>query len=92
MGAHALGAAGYAAKAVGLAALDRLEATSEEIRWQLDRMSEPVRAALRQLPLVGENASGPLGPGLLTSGLLGTIIRDLQTSLADPEYRLSPSP
>ncbi len=84
MAAHALGAAAYAAKAVGLAALDRPEATSEEIHWQLDRVSEPARAALRQLPSVGENASGPLGPGLLASGLLGTIIRDLQASLADP--------
>jgi len=85
MGAHALGAAAYAAKAVGLAAPDRPEAISEEIQWQLGRMSEAARAALRQLPPVGENASGPLGPGLLTSGLLGTIIRDLQASLADAD-------
>jgi Imm-5 like putative immunity protein len=85
MGAHALGAAAYAAKAAGLAAPDRAEATSEEIRWQLDRMSDEVRAALRQLPPVGENASGPLGPGLLASGVLGAIIRDLQTGLADPD-------
>jgi hypothetical protein len=84
MGAHALGAAAYAAKAVGLAAADRPEAVSEEVHWQLDRMSEAARAALRKLPPVGENASGPLGPGLLASGLLGTIIRDLQASLADP--------
>jgi len=63
MGAHALGAAAYAAKAVGLAAVDRPEAMSEEVDWQLDRMSEAARAALRQLPPVGENASGPLGPG-----------------------------
>jgi hypothetical protein len=84
MGAHALGAAAYAAKAAGLAAPDRPEAVSEEIRWQLGRMSAAARAALRQLPPVGENASGPLGPGLLASGLLGTIIRDLQASLADP--------
>jgi hypothetical protein len=88
MGAHALGVAAYAAKAAGLAAPDRLEAVSEEIRWQLGRMSASVRAALRQLPLVGENSSGPLGPGLLASGLLGTIIRDLQASLADPDDAL----
>jgi hypothetical protein len=87
MGAHALGAAGYAAQAVGLAAPDRPGATSEEIHWQLDRMSGPVRAALRQLPPVGENASGPLGPGLLASGLLGTIIRELQAGVADPNTR-----
>jgi hypothetical protein len=85
MGAHALGAAAYAAKAAGLAAPDR-EAVSQEIRWQLDRVSPAVRAALRQLPSVGENSSGPLGPGLLASGLLGTIVRDLQASLADPDH------
>ncbi len=84
MGAHALGAAAYAAKAAGLAALDRPEAVSEEIRWQLGRMSAETRAALRQLPPIGENTSGPLGPGLLASGLLGTIIRDLQVGLEPP--------
>jgi hypothetical protein len=47
-------------------------------------MSAAAGAALRQLPPVGENASGPLGPGLLASGLLGAIIRDLQAALADP--------
>jgi hypothetical protein len=92
MGAHALGAAAYAAKAAGLAASDRPEAISEEICWQLDRISAAARAALRQLPPVGENSSGPLGPGLLASGLLGTIIRDLQTSLADPDHALPPRP
>jgi Imm-5 like putative immunity protein len=91
MGAHALGAAAYAAKAAALAAPDRPEALSEEIRWQLGRMSSEARAALRQLPPVGENASGPLGPGLLASGLLGTIIRDLQANLADPDHSLPPT-
>jgi hypothetical protein len=81
MGAHALGAAAYAAEAVGLAAPERPEAVSEEIDWQLGRMSAAVRVALRQLPPVGENPSGPLGPGLLASGRLGTIIRDLQAGL-----------
>jgi hypothetical protein len=84
MGAHALGAAAYAAKAAGLAAPDRPEAVSEEISWQLGRMSSAVSVALRRLPPVGENSSGPLGPGLLASGLLGTIIRDLQASLSIP--------
>jgi hypothetical protein len=85
MGAHALGAAGYAAKAAGLAARDRPEAVSEEICWQLGHMSAAARVALRQLPPVGENSSGPLGPGLLASGLLGTIIRELQASLRNPD-------
>jgi hypothetical protein len=88
MGAHALGAAAYAAKAAGLAATDPLKAVSDEIRWQLGRMSTEARAALSQLPPVGENRAGPLGPGLLASGLLGTIIRDLQAGLADPDHAL----
>jgi len=75
MGAHALGAAAYAAKAAGLARSDGPAAMREEIRWQLDQMSPPVRAALRQLPPVGENRSGPLGPGLLASGVLGEVVR-----------------
>jgi hypothetical protein len=86
MGAHALGAAAYAAKAAGLAAPDRPDAVSEEIRWQLVHMSAAVRAALRQLPSVGENQSGPLGRGRLASGLLGTIIHDLQAGLTHPEH------
>ena len=86
MGAHALGAAAYAAKAVGLAAPDRPEAVSEELQWQLSSMSLEARTALRQLPPVGENRSGPLGAGLLASGLLGMIIRDLQAGLADAQH------
>jgi hypothetical protein len=88
MGAHALGAAAYAAKAAGLAAPDRPDAISKEIRWQLRRMSAPVRAALRKLPSLGENRSGPLGPGMLASGVLGAIIREIQASLTDPDHRL----
>jgi hypothetical protein len=82
MGAHALGAAAYAAKAAGLSVPDQPEAVSQEICWQVDRMSAAVRSALRQLPPVGENRSGPLGPGLLASSLLGRVIRELQASLA----------
>lgn len=85
MGAHALGAAAYAAKAAGLAARDPPEAVADETRWQLSHMSAATRSALRQLPPVGEDGSGPLGPGLLASGLLGTIIRDLQAGLAGAE-------
>ncbi|MGO4860130.1 putative immunity protein [Arthrobacter sp. 2MCAF14] len=39
MGAHALGAAAYAAKAAGLAAPDQPTAISEEISWQLEHMN-----------------------------------------------------
>ena len=81
MGAHALGAAAYAVQAAGLANRDRPQAVEDEIRWQIDHMSAQVRAALRALPAVGTNRSGPLGPGLLSSGQLGTIIRDLQARL-----------
>ncbi len=83
LGAHALGAAAYAVQAARLANPDRPEAVEEEICWQLDHMSAEVRAALRALPPVGENSSGPLGPGLLASGQLGAIIRDLQARLAE---------
>jgi len=82
MGAHALGAAAYAAEAVALADPDRPEAMREEVRRQLDHMSDATRRALRQLPPVGEDRSGPLGPGLLAAGRLGAIVRELQAGLA----------
>ena len=88
MGAHALGTAAYAAKAAGLAAPGRSTAISEELRWQLNHLSAAAEAALRRLPLVGENPSGPLGPGLLASGILGAIIREIQASLVDPDHVL----
>jgi immunity protein 5 of polymorphic toxin system len=84
MGAHALGAAAYAATAAGLAAPDQDVAVAREIQWQLSHMSAPVRDALRQLPPLGEDSAGPLGPGLLASGLQGRIIRDLQAGLSAP--------
>jgi hypothetical protein len=81
MGAHALGAAAYAAKAVGLAAPDRREAVHDEISWQIERMTDETRSALRKLPPVGEDAAGPLGAGLLASGILGSIIREIQVAI-----------
>ena len=84
MGAYALGAAAYAARAAGLAAPDRADAVSEEVRWQLDHMSTAVKAALRLLPPVGENAAGHLGPGLLASGSLGAIIGDFKRAWQTP--------
>ncbi|MGJ8720625.1 MAG: putative immunity protein [Salinibacterium amurskyense] len=82
MGAHALGAAAYAAKAAGLAAPHDPDSTTQEILWQFGCLSAEAKVALRRLPLLGENAEGPLGPGLLNSGILGSIIRDLQARLA----------
>lgn len=82
MGAHALGAAAYAVKAVSLAHPNSAGAAAQEIQWQLENMSHEVRVALQSLPMVGENTSGPLGPGLLSSGQLGEIIRTLQENIA----------
>jgi hypothetical protein len=81
MGAHALGAAAYAAKAAGLAAPDQPTAVSDEISWQLAHMDAQVRAALQKLPALGENSAGPLGSGLLAAGTLGSVIRRIQASL-----------
>ncbi len=81
MGAHALGAAAYAVRAAGLAAPERPDAAMEEIRQQVQLMTPDMRAALRSLPPLGENRSGPLGPGLLASGELGAIIRRIQAGL-----------
>jgi hypothetical protein len=86
MGAHALGAAAYAVRAVGLANPDRPEAVDAEIRWQLANMTSDVREALRALPPVGENAAGPLGRGLLSAGHLGAIVRALQSGIAEPGH------
>jgi hypothetical protein len=82
MGAHALGAAAYAAKAAQLATPDGGGAA--EIAWQVENMSQAVKTALQQLPLLGEDPSGPLGSGLLASGVLGNYIRSLQSALNGP--------
>lgn len=81
MGAHALGAAAYAVEAVSRANPGRPGVADDEARWQLAHMPAEVRAALRSLPPVAEDRSGPLGPGLLASGRLGTIIHELQVRL-----------
>jgi hypothetical protein len=91
MGAHALGAAAYAAKAAALAAPDQHVAVAREIHWQLGHMSAPVKAALRLLPPIGDDPSGPLGPGLLAAGLQGTIIRHLQAGLTDRDPMSRPA-
>ncbi|NHI20609.1 hypothetical protein H9L10_07600 [Phycicoccus endophyticus] len=84
MGAHALGAAAYAAKAAALAASDQEAGRRAEVRWQLGRMTTEVRKALALLPRLGEDPSGPLGRGLLTSGMLAVTIREIQADLAHP--------
>ncbi len=82
MGAHALGAAAYAAKASGLARPDLADVVENEVRWQLDHATVPVRDALRRLPALGSDSHGPLGSGLLASGVLATIIRSIQAGLS----------
>lgn len=82
MGAHALGAAAYAVKAAGLAAADDAGARRAEVTWQIAHMDEGVLAALARLPALGENASGPLGAGLLATGALGEAIRQIQAAVA----------
>lgn len=86
MGAHALGAAAYAARAAGLADPAHPDAVGEEISWQIGHMSPAAQAALGQLPPVGTSKAGPIGPGLLASGQLGAIIAELQARL-DPTGR-----
>jgi hypothetical protein len=45
-------------------------------------MSPAVSAALSALPALGADSAGPLGAGLLASGVLGEIIRRIQAALA----------
>ncbi|WP_338425611.1 putative immunity protein [Sphingopyxis kveilinensis] len=85
MGTHALGAAAYAILAVKMEVPDRPEAAEDEMDWQRAQMSADVLAALRKLPLVGTDRSGPLGPGLLATGEVGAIIRQLQDMIAASE-------
>lgn len=60
-----------------------VSAADAEISWRLEHLTQPVRAALRRLPLLGEDPAGPLGSGLLASGVLGSIIRQLQAGLTE---------
>jgi hypothetical protein len=81
MGAHALGAAAYAVRAAGLGTPG---ADDDEVAWQLARLEPPARDALRRLPRLGTDASGPLGSGLLATGTLAVTIRAIQSSVAVP--------
>jgi hypothetical protein len=81
MAAHALGAAAYAVKAVSLANPARPEAVREEIRWQVAHLAEDERSVLRLLPPLGADSSGPLGAGLLSRGILGSTIREIQAQI-----------
>ena len=83
MGAHALGAAGYAAKA---AALDAGGEDGSVVRSEagllVAAMSPAVAGALSSLPALGDSRAGPLGSGRLSSGHVGVAIRVIQAQLA----------
>ena len=82
MAAHALGAAGYAAKASSLAAGCHGDAVARsEARRHVAAMSDAVVHTLSLLPTLGENRSGPLGPGRLSGGHVGDAIRAIQELL-----------
>lgn len=84
MGAHALGAAGYAAKASTLAAGRESDGvTLSEAHRQVAVMSDAVARALAALPALGEDRSGPLAPGRLSGGHVGEAIRAIQAQLRD---------
>ena len=82
MGAHGLSAAACGVTAVGLSTPDQPNVIEDEISWQLSCMTSEVQAALRSIPQIDRLTSGPLGPGLNTSGRLGTIIRELQARIS----------
>lgn len=87
MGAHALGAAGYAAKASALdAAADSDDVIRSQALRQVAAMSDAVADALARLPALGENRAGPLGPGRLSSGHVGRTIRAIQAALHDRRF------
>ena len=80
MGAHALGAAAYAVKAVSI---NRPMNAETELDWQVHQMTAEVRQALFLLPPVGKDSAGPFAAGgLLARGILGSTIRELQARIA----------
>jgi hypothetical protein len=54
-----------------------------EARRQLAGMTDAVARALSSLPALGENRSGPLGPGRLGLGHVGETIREIQALLTE---------
>ena len=79
MGAHALGAAAYAVKAVTVAEGETVGRA--ELAWQLAELTLEEREVLGLLPHLGTDSGGPLGPGLLSRGILGDVIREIQAAL-----------
>lgn len=84
MGAHALGAAGYAGKAVVLDSdADDDMVVRSAARHLLARANASTLRALSSLPPLGANRSGPLSPGRLATGHVGNVIREIQRLLDD---------
>lgn len=84
MGAHALGAAGYAVKASMLATGgDGDAAARPEARHHVAAMTDAVAHALSLLPALGDDRSGPLAAGRLSAGHVGDGIRAIQELLDD---------
>jgi hypothetical protein len=82
IGAHALGAAGYAVQAAVLdAGGDHDAVLQAEVERHVEAMTEPVAGALRTLPALGQDRAGPLGPGRLQGGDVGAAIRAIQALL-----------
>lgn len=86
MASHALGAAGYAGKALILAP-HRESAAGIEIqvagaaRTLMDLMSDPVAETIAMLPKLGEDPRGPLAQGRLSGGLVGQVIGEIQEAV-----------
>lgn len=84
MGAHALGAAGYAAKASTLAAgPEGGDDASTAAHRHVEAMTDDVVRALQLLPRLGEDSAGPLGRGRLSNGHVGVAIRAIQELLVE---------
>lgn len=86
MGAHALGAAGYAVKARILARDSPAGQGADaellaEVQKQVELMSPDVVNALSLLPALGTNGAGPLAEGRLSKGVVGEAIRALQAAV-----------
>jgi hypothetical protein len=61
--------------------------TESEVRRQVASMTSAVAGALACLPALGEDRSGPLGPGRLSGGHVGQYIRAIQAQLGDRSSR-----
>ena len=81
MGTYGLGVATYAVRAVRIANQNDPELAKNEMRWQIEHMSDEAREDMKTLPIVGENSSGPLGPEMLSRCEMGSIICKIQLKL-----------